>query len=232
MVITGVTVKKAEVPLAKPFIISLGTISSGEVVYIKLDTDCGITGYGEGAGVGFVTGETSETILGAIKLFEPILLGENPYAIEHIHRAMDARLAGNGAAKAAVDIALYDLMAKAAELPLYRFLGGVSNQIEADITVGIDTPEAMAAEAARCVSNGFREIKIKAGAGPEHDILAIRLSIAAATAFTAARPNVIYADLDSFHGFDDSAIIKRAFTFETPILTLSDAPGIGVEVEF
>ena len=353
MVITRVTAKKLDVPLTKPFTISLGTISSTETVFLKLETDSGLAGYGEGAGVGFVTGETSDTVLGAIKLFEPLLLGQDPYAIEHIHRAMDKTLVGNGSAKAAVDIALYDLMAKAAGLPLYRFLGGVSGSIEADITIGIDTPEAMAAEAAMRVSEGYREIKVKAGREPEEDILAIRLireaaplahlkvdanqgwtaavalqvmreyvqygveaveqplpywdtaglrevrsrsvipvmadescftpqnafnlaregaadilniklmkcgglyranqinavseaaglrcmlgcmmesrlAIAAAAAFVAARPNVIYADLDSFHEFDDAAVIKSAFTFEAPFLTLSEAPGLGVDVD-
>jgi len=353
MIITGVTAKKVEVPLAKPFTVSLGTITSSEIVYLKLYTDCGLCGYGEGAGVTFVTGETSDTVLGAIKLFEPILIGQDPYAIEHIHSAMDVTLVGNGAAKAAVDIALYDLTSKAAGLPLFRFLGGVDGRIETDITVGINEPEVMAAEAALRVSEGFREIKVKAGAGPDRDIHSIRLiraaapsahlkvdanqgwtvanalrvmreyekvgveaveqpvpywdvaglreirsranipvmadescftpkdalriassgaadmlniklmkcgglyranqittiaeaaglrcmlgcmiesklSIAAAAALKSARPNIIYADLDGFHEFNDSGIIKNAFSYDTPMLTLSERPGLGVELE-
>ena len=354
MVITCVTAKKIDVPLVKPFTIALGTIKSSEIVFVKLETDCGLVGYGEGSSVGFVTGETGDTILGAIKIFEPILLGLSPFAIEHIHRKMDEVMVGNGSAKAAVDIALYDLMSKAAGLPLYRFLGGVSNRIEADITIGIAPPEEMAGEAARRAEEGFREIKVKAGADPERDIAAIRLireavpkarlkvdanqgwtvadallvmreyeksgvdaveqplpywdveglrevrsrsnipiiadescfvphdafriarsgaadllniklmkcgglyranqicaiseaaglrtmlgcmlesrlSIAAAAAFVAARPNVVYADLDSFHEFDDTSIIKSSFSFDTPFITLPETPGVGVDVEF
>jgi len=354
MLITGVTAKKVEVPLVKPFTISLGTITSSEIVYVRLDTDSGLTGYGEGDGVTFVTGETSDTVLGAIELFTPILLGQDPYAVEHIHRAMDLKLVGNGSAKAAVDIALHDLMAKAAGQPLYRFLGGVNNRVESDITIGIKDPDEMAKEAAKRAAEGFREIKVKAGNDPEKDIRAIRLireaapaarlkvdanqgwtvatalrvikeyekfgveaveqpvpywdraglkeirmrssipimadescftpkdafelaglgaadvlniklmkcgglyranqictiaesagircmlgcmiesrlSIAAAAAFVAARPNVIYADLDSFHEFNDHALIKSAFSFETPVITLSEKPGLGVEIDF
>lgn len=354
MVITRVTAKKVSVPLVKPFIVSIGTVTSGEVVFIKLETDCGLTGYGEAAGVTFVTGETSDTVLGAISLFEPILLNQDPYAIEHIHRAMDELLVGNGAAKAGVDIALYDLMSKAAGLPLYRFLGGVSGQIESDMTICLNPPETMAEFAAKHVSEGYREIKIKAGVDPEQDIRAIRLireaapeahlkvdanqgwtvavalrvmreyekygvgaveqpvpywdvaglreirmrssipvmadescfspqdafkiarseaadilniklmkcgglyragqisaiaeaaglrcmlgcmvesrlSIAAAAAFVAARPNVIYTDLDGFHDFNDSFIIKSAFDYDTPFIKLPDTPGLGVEVDF
>ena len=348
--ITQVTAKKVKAPLSKPFTISLGTITASDIVFLRLDTDCGLVGYGEGVGIGFVTGETSDTILGAIKLFEPLLVGRSPFAIEQIHSDMDKKMVGNGSAKAAVDIALYDLMSKAAGLPLYRFLGGVSGSVETDMTIGINTPEVMAAEAAKRAAEGFREIKVKAGTDPATDMLAIRfireaapgvhlkvdanqgwtvaealrvireyekygvesveqpvpywdhaglkevrtrsnipimadescftpkdafklassgaadvlniklmkcgglyranqicaiaeaagircmlgcmleskLSIAAAAAFVAARPNVIYADLDSFHEFDDTGIINESFAYTTPVITLGEKPGIGV----
>ena len=59
---------------------------------------------------------------------------------------MDRLLSGNTSAKAAVDIALYDIKGKLMGQPLYKVLGGSVNQIVTDMTVGIDTPEAMAAE--------------------------------------------------------------------------------------
>jgi len=175
MIITSVTARKVETPLKNPLTVALGTIYTSETVYLKLETDCGLVGYGEGIGVTFVTGETSDQTLNALKLFEPIILGKNPHAISQIHREMDMLLVGNGAAKAAVDIALYDLMAKAAGLPLYRFLGGSSNQIETDITIGISSPEKMAEMAAQYVTDGFRELKIKAGTNPDLDVEALRL---------------------------------------------------------
>lgn len=180
MKITRITARKVEVPLEKPFVVSLGTITTCETVFVKIETDAGLTGYGEGAGLSFVTGETIDTVLNAVRLFEPMLLGLDPYAIEYIHRKMDELIVRNGSAKAAIDLALYDLMAKGANLPLYKFLGGVSNTVEIDMTIGIDTPANMAESAARLVREGYRELKIKAGVDDAQDEEAIRLIRAAA----------------------------------------------------
>lgn len=175
MLITRITARMVEVPLEKPFVVSLGTITSCETVYVKIETDAGLVGFGEGAGITFVTGETNDTVLNTVRLLEPVLIGQNPYAIEHIHRKMDSAIVRNSAAKAAIDIALYDLMAKGANLPLYQYLGGVSNTVEIDMTIGIDKPEVMAERAAELIAQGYRHIKVKAGIDDAQDADAIRL---------------------------------------------------------
>lgn len=175
MLITRVQARKVQVPLEKPFVISLGAITCCETVFVKLETDSGLIGYGEGAGLTFVTGETNDTVLQAIELFEQVLVGKSPYCIDEIHRQMDATLTRNGSAKAAIDLALYDLMAKGANLPLYRYLGALSGKVEIDMTIGLDKPERMAEDAARLVSEGYTALKIKAGSDEAQDIEAIRL---------------------------------------------------------
>ena len=107
---------------------------------------------------------SAATVLEALKLFRTGLIGMDPLDIEGIHRMMDRLLSGNTSAKAAVDIALYDIKGKLMGQPLYKVLGGSVNQIVTDMTVGIDTPEAMAAEAReRVEKDGFTILKIKAG---------------------------------------------------------------------
>jgi L-alanine-DL-glutamate epimerase-like enolase superfamily enzyme len=61
-------------------------------------------------------------------------------------------------------------------------------------------------------------------------MLESRLGIAAGAHFVAARPNVVYADLDSFRDFDDSAVVTRSFGFAAPVIELTEAPGLGVEL--
>ena len=182
MRITAISAQRVSVPLAEPFVISLGVVDAADTVFVRITTDAGITGYGEGAGIGFVTGETPQTVLDAIKAFTPLFCGQNPFAVEHLHREMDRMFVGNGSAKAALDLALYDIMAKTAGLPLYQFLGGVNNVVETDMTIGLMEPAAMAAKAAELVAAGYREIKVKAGADDEHDKAAIAAIRAAAPA--------------------------------------------------
>jgi L-alanine-DL-glutamate epimerase-like enolase superfamily enzyme len=175
MRITAITARAVSVPLSEPFVISLGVIESAEVVLVRVATDAGITGVGEGAGVGFVTGETTGSVLGAVAVFTPGLVGLNPFAIDQAHRVMDALLVGNGSAKAAIDLALYGIMSQAAGQPLWSFLGGSGSVVEADMTIGLGEPSAMAAQASSLVARGFRQIEVKAGADDDQDRAAIAL---------------------------------------------------------
>jgi L-alanine-DL-glutamate epimerase-like enolase superfamily enzyme len=175
MKITEITAKKIELQLREPFVIALGTITKNDTVLVRVETDEEITGYGEGACLPFVTGETPEIIIAAISLLREHLIGLDPRCIGHIHRVMDRVILRNGAAKAAIDIALYDIMGKHAGMPLYTLLGGVTAKAETDMTIGIGSPKEMAQRAAELVGQGFRQIKIKAGARPADDVEAVRL---------------------------------------------------------
>ena len=117
-------------------------------------------------------------------------------------------LSGNTSAKAAVDIALYDIKGKLMGQPLYKVLGGSVNQIVTDMTVGIDTPEAMAAEAReRVEKDGFTILKIKAGINPSEDIQALTLIR------QAVGPN-IRLRVDANQGYTVSDAVRTLKAFE------------------
>lgn len=175
MRITDFKCRRLTMRLKRPIKVALGEISCGDTVLVRLDTDCGLSGFGEGSGVPFVTGEDSADVLSGAERLAEAALGRSPFEAGAIHRAMDAAATGRSAAKAAIDIALYDLMAKAAGMPLYRFLGGDCPVVETDKTITLAPPSEMAAEAAQLARQGFRHIKIKAGESPEADIEAVRL---------------------------------------------------------
>ncbi|MTI47161.1 mandelate racemase/muconate lactonizing enzyme family protein [Sporosalibacterium faouarense] len=174
MIIKEIVAKKIKLELTNPISIAIGSIDYCETVIVKIETDEGLIGYGEGAGITFVTGETIDTVINAVEILKNKLKGLNPFSIEYIHKIMDKTLVNNTSAKAAIDIALYDIMSKYTKMPLYRLLGGIANKIETDMTIGISTPEEMAKEALQIVKRGFRYIKIKAGLNSNDDIEAIR----------------------------------------------------------
>ena len=176
MKITDITWEKLHIDLLGTFKIAFTEINYSEVVLIKVTTDEGITGYGEAAPFAPVTGETADSVIAVLKMLKPGLIGMDPFCIEQIHSLMDQAIYSNGAAKCAVDLAMYDLMGKASGQPVYKLLGGYQKEVQNDITLGIGEPEETAKEAERCVKEeGFHILKIKTGIDPDADIRTINL---------------------------------------------------------
>ncbi len=164
MRITGIEIIPLRLPLTEPFVISYGVFPDVESVLVRLETDIGVTGWGEGTPDPIVTGETFGGVLETVKAIAPALLGRDPRDRDGCMRAVHARVGASPSAKAALDIALHDVVARAAELPLWALLGGRSKPyLTISRVVSIKTPDAMAADAAQHVSNGFRTVKLKLG---------------------------------------------------------------------
>lgn len=175
MKIKEIKIEKIKLKLREPFKITFAVIEYSEDLIVKIKTDEGIVGYGEVSPIEFVTGETIDTAYKALQLFSEKLIGEDPLAIDRIHSIMDSLTQGNTSAKCGIDLALYDIMGKAAGLPVYKLLGGNSNTVENDTTLSINDPEKMAISARKCVEDGYRIIKVKTGIDIESDIKAIEL---------------------------------------------------------
>lgn len=163
MKITGIKVKQVEVPLIEPFRISLGVITHSRSAVVAIETDEGLVGYGEGAPAILITGESLSGTADVIRAFEDELIGVDPTDLEKVYWIMDRTAAHSGCAKAAVDIACYDLLGKKAGLPVYKLLGGHQNHIDTDMTVGIDRPEIMAAKAKKHVEAGLIPLRRRWG---------------------------------------------------------------------
>ncbi len=159
----------------KVFRIALTTTTETRLIFLKLTTDTGISGYGEASPFTPVTNETEYTVIAAFEKFRSAVIGADPFDLEKIHQDMDALLEGNTSAKAAVDIALYDIIGKAAGQPVWKLLGSANNKLVTDVTIGIDTPSEMAKTAREWVDEGFDILKIKTGIDPADDIEAIKL---------------------------------------------------------
>ena len=171
MKISKIEIFKLNIPLKEPFIISLETITHAENILVKIWTDTGIYGLGECSPYKTIAGESQESAFEIAQLLAKTLQNTNPLAIENRLFELDKFLMGNRCIKSAFDMALYDIAAKSAQLPLYALLGGENNRlIHTDMTVSIGTPKTMADNALRFKENGFEAIKLKVGRGAQADI--------------------------------------------------------------
>ena len=173
--ITAIEIYKLLIPLKEPFVISLGTQFNADNVLVIIKTNEGIDGYGECSPYMSINGESADTCFIVAQYLAKALKGKNPLNIEDCIVAMDRTIYGNQSIKSAFDMALYDVAAKQAQLPLYKFLGGSKNKIiTTDMTVGIGSPEKMANDALRFKEEGFPAIKVKLGQSTELDVARIK----------------------------------------------------------
>ena len=157
-----------------PFTIATGTMYFAQNILIKIHTDEGITGIGECSAFPMIVGETQLSCYNHAKDFASFWKGKDPLAIEDRLADLALVIAGNYTIKSAFDMALYDLAAKMANLPLYAYLGGKQKPIESDLTIGIDTPKNMALQAIEFVQEGVKIIKVKLGKDPVEDVERIK----------------------------------------------------------
>jgi len=154
----------------EPFVIATGTMHYAQNVLIRIHTDNGIYGVGECSAFPMIVGESQETCLAMAKEFAKILVGKDPLDIPERMNDLLGYAAHNSTIKSAFDMALFDIAAKAAGQPLYAFLDGEKRTIETDMTIGIDSPGAMAETAAELREKGCNIIKIKLGKEVHEDI--------------------------------------------------------------
>lgn len=161
--------------LEEPYRIAYERVSEVANVFVRLVTDGRAVGWGCAAPGGVVTGESAEAALEALEeRAAPLLRGVDPLARGAALERLGSALAGRPAALAAVDMALLDLVGKAAGLPLWRLLGGRRPRVPTSVTIGI-VPVEEAVESARArLAAGFSILKLKGGRSPEEDLERLR----------------------------------------------------------
>ncbi|MBG6234531.1 L-alanine-DL-glutamate epimerase-like enolase superfamily enzyme [Pedobacter sp. CAN_A7] len=169
MKITHTEIYRFSIPM-EPFVIATGTMHFAQNVFIRIHTDRGIYGVGECSAFPMIVGETQETCIAMAKDFAKIWIGKDPLDIPERMNDLLGYADHNGTIKSAFDMALFDLAAKHADLPLYKFLGGTKRTIETDMTIGIGTPEVMATAAVNYQQKGCTILKLKLGKGVHEDI--------------------------------------------------------------
>ena len=175
LTITKIEVYQSPVKLKEPFTISLGSLEYAENIIIVIHTNKKVTGYGECNPFLTIHGESMETGFIVAGYLAKVLKGKNPLNIEACSAAMDKVIYGNSCIKSAFDIALHDIAAQNAEVPLYKFLGGENHgEIKTDYTVSLGETDKMVSNARRIVENGFEIVKVKLGHSKDKDIESIK----------------------------------------------------------
>lgn len=164
MKITDIELGMLRVPLKTPFKTALRTVDTVEDVVVMIRTDTGHTGYGEAAATAVITGDTHGSIIEAIRHFiKPRLVGQDMANLNRLCALVQSSMERNSSAKAAVEIALYDLWAQLHDAPLYQMLGGGDPVITTDITISVDYIDKMVADSLSALDRGFESLKIKVG---------------------------------------------------------------------
>lgn len=174
MKITKIQIIPYEIKLKHPFVTSLGPETHARNVVVIIDTESGLTGFGECSPFLPINGESHETGVVVGKYLAKILTGKNPLDIDTNIQLMDDVIYGNTSIKSAFDIALYDLASQSAGVPLYKFLKGSQRTLLTDYTVSLGEPDDMVQQAKWIKTQGFKAIKVKLGNGPQKDILRIK----------------------------------------------------------
>lgn len=167
--ITSLSVRPLDLPLTEPFEISLGTQHSASNLLVTVETETGVTGYGEGSPIPPVTGETQaaavETARATAELIEGQHVGEYRRLVEDVR----ASFPGMASALFAVETAILDAYCREAEIPLSALFGGQPTPVETDLTIPILPAETAAERAADAIERGFDQLKIKTGTDVTRD---------------------------------------------------------------
>jgi O-succinylbenzoate synthase len=205
VIITSVELREIHLPLVHFFETSFGRTTERRILLVRVKDKDGAEGWGEcTAGEGpFYCEEWTETAWSTIETFlAPMVVGRETAAASAGDLMHFVR--GNRMAKAAIETACWDLEARTANQPLWKYLGGVHQEISAGVSIGIqDTPESLLEKIAREIAAGYQRIKIKIKPGWDVDIIAqVRAKFADIPLMADANSAYSLADVDLFKEID------------------------------
>lgn len=172
--ITVVTATIIAIPRAARLTLSGGSRDDATTVLVELETDAGIVGIGQtlvdppAFGAAGIKADIDAYL-------SPLLIGQSPLDVTHLHGMMERTLPGRRAVHAAIDLALWDIKGRALGVPVYQLLGGrVREGIALMAMVSHSDPEAMARETEELLRTPYPALKMKIGMGVAEDIARYR----------------------------------------------------------
>ncbi|WP_345976774.1 enolase C-terminal domain-like protein [Sulfurimonas sp. HSL3-7] len=223
MIITHITLEIEKIPLRTPFITALRRVDDVENIRIAIHTDTPNIGYGAAPATKAITGEGLKTIAHTIKKsIAPKLVGET-FELTGLLKLLHTCCKGNSSAKAAVDMALYDLAAVSDNSSLVAFLGASPKPLQSAVTISLKSPQEMADDAREAYGRGFDILKVKVGGRDGLDIARIE------TVREAVPEARLLIDANQAWDVDESLHIIKAIA---PLnIELIEQPVVGSDIE-
>ncbi|MEM6635135.1 MAG: mandelate racemase/muconate lactonizing enzyme family protein [Pseudomonadota bacterium] len=218
MKISRLSVFQVDLPLADPYWLSGGRLKFEvlDATFVKMETDVGLTGWGEGTPWGHTyVPAHGPGIRAGIETMAPVILGQDPRLTLNVERAMDLCLPGHLYAKAPIDMACWDIAGQAAGLPIADLLGGGSREpapIASSVSSG--SPDEMLATVQKYRDRGYRVHSVKVGGDVDADIARIR-------------------HLEAHRGEGERLLydVNRAWTRQQALRVLTATGDLGIMVE-
>ena len=214
MKIVGMKLGLLSAPLRVPFRTALREVKYVEDIVVEFYASDGTVGRGEAPPTAAVTGETLGSIQAALQGHIFPSLCDKEASLESLCAIVEHSIVGNHSAKAAAEIALWDIYAQHCSLPLYKLLGGEKPIIVTDLTISVNEPDIMAKDTVNAIGRGFETLKIKVGENPELDIERLR-------AVRSAAPDAVLR-IDANQAWTPRQAVR--------ILERMDAEGLNIEL--
>jgi L-alanine-DL-glutamate epimerase-like enolase superfamily enzyme len=171
MKIKQIEVRPVTMRLKEPYTIAYETIETTTNIFLRIETNQGVIGYGCAAPDEQVTGETAESVLQSFNdVIIPEIKGSDPLRLAKLLERLKSAVNNHSSALAAVDMALYDILGKVSGLPLWKLLGGFRDRIKTSVTIGILPEEETVKRAKEWIAQGFKCLKLKGGKDVESDV--------------------------------------------------------------
>ncbi len=230
MRLSAITVFTADLPLARPFRhASSGLIERLEEVVVKVETTDGGVGWAEVRGnAAYVTGDDRGRIVASlVGILCPALIAGRAIAPATVGRVMDGIVAGNNAAKCALEVALHDALARTLGAPLYRLLGGAEHEgVMVHGTLPFSPPGEAARAARSYLDRGVHKIKVRVGM-PQLDADLARLDAVRAALAEHPAGGAAQLAVDANQGWGVKEAVRALRRFEPFDLAWAEQPVAG-----
>jgi len=218
MKIKHIDIYTMKIPFRHSLKIAIGLMDGAENIVVRIMTDTGVVGWGEASPCSYITGDTQETNYQTAQQLARLIKGKDPRAIEVRMKEINGFTVAESSIRSAFDMALYDIAAKVANMPLYQFLGGEKREIRTDLTIGLqDTVEETCNRAREIIAVGFDAIKMKVGRPGLADVAHVK------AVRELAGPDIALK-IDSNQGWDYPTAVANIKAMEPLRLQYSEQP--------